>query len=337
MVENHFTTYTGLPVDLPANFRSFSLPVDHWLVTGGERALSRALGRPVPIGVWRFATDGGQVAALSIPTVGFGPGDPGWYTPTRSGSPWPHWLRDWPVIWRWQPNCRGKLHEPCMARHQAILFRLHRRHSLAGAVRCSTSCGAWRLSQWWPCRSRRPAWRGWLRKIGEGKVIGWRTFVEGVRRFWKRLAVYVWGCFQPGCGCPKADDQRHSLPHRESRGRRCWRSVRHWACIWSQRPVCTSVFAISGAPEPPPLKTAYRNGLVLMLSQPFLISLTVFLVVAVLTAASYLLLSMFLFYFVFLSLLANRAVIKSIKAQREAEEAAAEREASSHPDRRWKP
>jgi succinyl-diaminopimelate desuccinylase len=76
MVENHFTTYTGLPVDLPANFRSFSLPVDHWLVTGGERALSRALGRPVPVGVWRFATDGGQVAGLGIPTVGFGPGDP---------------------------------------------------------------------------------------------------------------------------------------------------------------------------------------------------------------------------------------------------------------------
>ena len=62
--------------------------------------------------------------------------------------------------------------------------------------------------------------------------------------------------------------------------------------------------------DPPALKTAYRNGLVLMLSQP-LISLTVFLVVAVLTAASYLLLfPMFLFYFVFLSLLANRAVIE---------------------------
>jgi succinyl-diaminopimelate desuccinylase len=76
MVENHFTTYTGLPVDLPANFRSFCLPVDHWLVTGGERALTRALGREVPVGVWRFATDGGQVAGLGIPTVGFGPGDP---------------------------------------------------------------------------------------------------------------------------------------------------------------------------------------------------------------------------------------------------------------------
>ena len=76
MVHNHFTTYTGMTVDLPANFHSFSLPMDHWLVKGAHRALNESLGRTVPLGVWRFATDGGQVAALGIPTVGFGPGDP---------------------------------------------------------------------------------------------------------------------------------------------------------------------------------------------------------------------------------------------------------------------
>jgi succinyl-diaminopimelate desuccinylase len=75
-VMNHFTAYTGLAVDLPASFPSFSLPLDHWLVVGAQQALSRALRRPVTVGVWRFATDGGQVAALGVPTVGFGPGDP---------------------------------------------------------------------------------------------------------------------------------------------------------------------------------------------------------------------------------------------------------------------
>jgi putative selenium metabolism hydrolase len=76
VVENHFTTYTGQQVDLPARFPSFSFPVDHWLVGGAQRAVSRVLGREVPVGIWRFATDGGQAAALGIPTVGFGPGDP---------------------------------------------------------------------------------------------------------------------------------------------------------------------------------------------------------------------------------------------------------------------
>lgn len=76
VVENHFTTYTGQQVDLPASFPSFSFPADHWLVGGAQQVVSAALGREVPVSVWRFATDGGQAAGLGIPTVGFGPGDP---------------------------------------------------------------------------------------------------------------------------------------------------------------------------------------------------------------------------------------------------------------------
>jgi succinyl-diaminopimelate desuccinylase len=76
VVLNHFTTYTGIAVDLPASFPSFSLPADHWSVVSARQVLSQALGRSVPVGVWRFATDGGQTAALGIPTIGFGPGDP---------------------------------------------------------------------------------------------------------------------------------------------------------------------------------------------------------------------------------------------------------------------
>ena len=76
VVQNRYVTYTGLMVELPASFPSFLLPTDHWLVQGAQRTLSRALDRAVATDVWRFATDGGQIAALGIPTVGFGPGNP---------------------------------------------------------------------------------------------------------------------------------------------------------------------------------------------------------------------------------------------------------------------
>ena len=76
MVQNRYVTYTGLTVELPASFPSFLLSADHWLVQGAQRTLSQALDREVVIDVWRFATDGGQIAALGIPTIGFGPGDP---------------------------------------------------------------------------------------------------------------------------------------------------------------------------------------------------------------------------------------------------------------------
>ena len=73
---NRLTTYTGRHEEVTAAFPAFVLPADHWLVTGAQRALSRALARTVPVGVWRFATDGGHLMAAGIPTVGFGPGDP---------------------------------------------------------------------------------------------------------------------------------------------------------------------------------------------------------------------------------------------------------------------
>ncbi|PWH19152.1 MAG: acetylornithine deacetylase/succinyldiaminopimelate desuccinylase-like deacylase [Ardenticatenia bacterium] len=76
IVQNRYVTYTGRTVELPASFPSFLLPMDHWLVQGAQRTLSQALDRAVAIDVWRFATDGGQIAALGIPTIGFGPGDP---------------------------------------------------------------------------------------------------------------------------------------------------------------------------------------------------------------------------------------------------------------------
>ena len=74
---DRFITYTGHVENLPSIFPSFSLDTDHPLVKAAQHMLSRALRRPVPVGTWHFATDGGHLMAAGVPTVGFGPGDPG--------------------------------------------------------------------------------------------------------------------------------------------------------------------------------------------------------------------------------------------------------------------
>lgn len=40
-----------------------------------RQLLSNTLARDVPVDIWRFATDGGHLAAEGIPCIGFGPGD----------------------------------------------------------------------------------------------------------------------------------------------------------------------------------------------------------------------------------------------------------------------
>lgn len=68
-------TYTGVEMSYPDTFPSFTTAVDHpWLV-GAQEALATALGRPVEVGTWRFATDGGHFAAAGATVLGFGPGD----------------------------------------------------------------------------------------------------------------------------------------------------------------------------------------------------------------------------------------------------------------------
>lgn len=70
-----FTSYTGLTLNHPAVFPSFALDEDDPLVTTARTTLAHALNRPMPVDIWRFATDGGHLMAAGIPTVGFGPGD----------------------------------------------------------------------------------------------------------------------------------------------------------------------------------------------------------------------------------------------------------------------
>lgn len=68
-------TYTGLRMRYDDSFASFTTPLDHpWLVAA-RQTLEAALGRPVEVGVWRFATDGGHMAAAGSTILGLGPGD----------------------------------------------------------------------------------------------------------------------------------------------------------------------------------------------------------------------------------------------------------------------
>jgi succinyl-diaminopimelate desuccinylase len=68
-------TYTGQTGTFSSVFPSFGLAADDPLVLKGQRVLARALARPVNVGIWRFATDGGHLMAAGVPTIGFGPAE----------------------------------------------------------------------------------------------------------------------------------------------------------------------------------------------------------------------------------------------------------------------
>jgi putative selenium metabolism hydrolase len=75
LVTKELVTYTGLQMSYPDDFPSFNTAADHpWLVWAQSR-LAEVLGREVEVGVWRFATDGGHLAAAGTTVIGFGPGD----------------------------------------------------------------------------------------------------------------------------------------------------------------------------------------------------------------------------------------------------------------------
>jgi succinyl-diaminopimelate desuccinylase len=68
-------SYTGLRMSYPDAFASFTTAADHPWLCEAQRTLATALGREVEVGVWRFATDGGHMAAAGATVIGFGPGD----------------------------------------------------------------------------------------------------------------------------------------------------------------------------------------------------------------------------------------------------------------------
>lgn len=74
ILEKELVTYTGYAQRFPDIVPSYALPADHPLVTEAQGVLGGALGRPVAVITWQFATDGGHLMEADIPTIGFSPG-----------------------------------------------------------------------------------------------------------------------------------------------------------------------------------------------------------------------------------------------------------------------
>ncbi len=69
------TTYTGAAKNFASIFPPFSTAPEHPLAVAALAAIKAVTDEVRPVDVWKFATDGGHLAAAGIPTVGFGPGD----------------------------------------------------------------------------------------------------------------------------------------------------------------------------------------------------------------------------------------------------------------------
>lgn len=68
-------SWTGLERRYPADNPAYALPADHPAIRAATAVLATTLGVTPPVGVWRFATDGGHFAEAGMTVVGFGPGD----------------------------------------------------------------------------------------------------------------------------------------------------------------------------------------------------------------------------------------------------------------------
>jgi succinyl-diaminopimelate desuccinylase len=75
VVMKELVSYTGFRVAYPDTFPSFTTPADHPWLQESRALLAETWGREVGVGTWRFATDGGHLAAAGATVIGFGPGD----------------------------------------------------------------------------------------------------------------------------------------------------------------------------------------------------------------------------------------------------------------------
>jgi putative selenium metabolism hydrolase len=73
--ERLLRTYTGKSHVLQNVFPAYKLPPDDPHVAAARQALLQLTGKPPEVGLWRFSTDGGHLAAAGIPTIGYGPGE----------------------------------------------------------------------------------------------------------------------------------------------------------------------------------------------------------------------------------------------------------------------
>ena len=75
LASKELVSYTGASIRYPDEFPSFTTEPDDPFLVQAQACLSEVLARPVEIGIWRFATDGGHLAAAGASVIGFGPGD----------------------------------------------------------------------------------------------------------------------------------------------------------------------------------------------------------------------------------------------------------------------
>jgi putative selenium metabolism hydrolase len=68
-------SYTGFRMAYADTFPSFTTAADHPWLQRCRAVLAGVWGREVEVGTWRFATDGGHLAAAGATVIGFGPGD----------------------------------------------------------------------------------------------------------------------------------------------------------------------------------------------------------------------------------------------------------------------
>lgn len=77
VAEEVFASEDGaVTMTLPRENLPYLLAEDDPSIDVARRALTAALGRPVEVDTWWFATDAPHLASLGAPILGFGPGDP---------------------------------------------------------------------------------------------------------------------------------------------------------------------------------------------------------------------------------------------------------------------
>jgi len=152
-------------------------------------------------------------------------------------------------------------------------------------------------------------------EIGQGKAINWQTFVDGARRYWK--PAYLWGLINVVTWFIIAVNYNFYTNLDAS-----WAIIPFWllvsiSLVWGG--VQLYVLPLLILQEAPSLKLAYRNGLVLMASQPAVIILLLILIAVLAIATFFLPILAFVVDFAFIALLANRAVLESVKVMKERE------------------
>lgn len=73
LIQRALRSYTGHQQTIQAHTLSFLLPRGHPLIRESQTILSEILEREIPVGEWRFGTDGGHTMQAGIPTIGFSP------------------------------------------------------------------------------------------------------------------------------------------------------------------------------------------------------------------------------------------------------------------------